>query len=82
MSRVPIVVYLDLDPVPGSFHTQESCRSHIEDALKQVIPHYKPKAYVPPRIFGAPSEELLIRRDENNRMKALRPLAAFSNVDA
>lgn len=80
--RVPVIVYLDLDPVPGSFHDQESAREHIEDALKQVIPHYHPKAYVPLRNMGATKEDILIRVADLEKYKNIRPLAAFSNVDA
>lgn len=79
--RVAVIVYLNLDPVPGAFHDQESCREQIEDALKQVIPHYNPKAYIP-GLFGGGKEEYHIKmRDLKIRLE-MSKLAAFSNVDA
>ena len=79
--RVPIVVFLNLDPVPGAFSDEESCREHIEDALKQVIPHYKPKAYVTGP-FTKPKEDTLIKLVKIRKDREIRALASFSNVDA
>lgn len=41
--RILIEVAIDLDPVPGAFHTEESARQVVEALLLQLLPHYKPE---------------------------------------
>ena len=45
-----ISVNVDLDPVPGAFHTKESAHeivAHIlEDTLNTRIPHYNPSVHM------------------------------------
>lgn len=45
-----ISVEVDLDPVPGAFHTQRSAQEAVEDilhhALRTRISHYNPKVRV------------------------------------
>ena len=40
--RILLSVIVDLDPVPGAFHTRESCVKHIQAMLLESIPHYNP----------------------------------------
>ena len=40
--RIKLEVYVDLDPVPGAFHSKESTRNHVDRILKTTIPHYNP----------------------------------------
>jgi hypothetical protein len=40
--RVKLAVYVDLDPVPGTFHSAESAQNTVRRLLKQSIPHYNP----------------------------------------
>jgi hypothetical protein len=41
-TRIKLEVYVDLDPVPGTFHSKESARNVIDNMLKHSIPHYNP----------------------------------------
>ena len=40
--RVQILVEVDLDPIPGAFHTPDSALWQVEDILRGSIPHYNP----------------------------------------
>ncbi len=40
--RIAVIVYLDLDPVPGPFHTDESAKNNIQGILETYIDHYNP----------------------------------------
>jgi len=40
--RIKLVVWVDLDPVPGTFHTPESAKENVQAILKSSIPHYNP----------------------------------------
>lgn len=40
--RIMLHIMVDLDPVPGAFHTEESARDCIEAMLLERIPHYTP----------------------------------------
>lgn len=42
--RITIEIDVDLDPVPGTFHTPESARDTVERILVERIPHYNPAA--------------------------------------
>lgn len=44
--RIKLEVYVDLDSIPGAFHTTESARDFVEAILKQRIPHYNPTVSV------------------------------------
>ncbi len=41
-NRVMLQVFVDLDAVPGEFHTREQACSALERLLKMAIPHYNP----------------------------------------
>ena len=40
--RKAYVVYVDLDPMPGAMHTQESGQNIISSVLSDRIGHYNP----------------------------------------
>ena len=40
--RIRLEVEVDLDPVPGTFHTKESARDTTARILMEMIPHYHP----------------------------------------
>lgn len=40
--RVCFMILVDLDPLPGSFHTQESAQNWVGLTLRRAIPHYNP----------------------------------------
>lgn len=42
--RMAMLVFVDLDPVPGVFHTKESAVETVNEILKRSIPHYNPHA--------------------------------------
>lgn len=41
-TRIKLAVYIDLDPVPGAFHSAESAKSIIHKMLVLQIGHYNP----------------------------------------
>lgn len=41
-TRIKLAVYVDLDPVPGAFHSAESARNAVAHQLMDAIPHYNP----------------------------------------
>lgn len=40
--RTALLVYVDLDPVPGAFHTERSARDNVAGILDNQIGHYNP----------------------------------------
>lgn len=42
MKRVALLVYVDLDPVPGPFHTEDSALNNLRGILEDQINHYNP----------------------------------------
>lgn len=45
--RVQLTVEIDLDPVPGTFHTVDSAREQVQRILRESIPHYRPETIIP-----------------------------------
>lgn len=41
-TRIKLTVEVDLDPVPGVFHTAESARECVQSLLENGIPFYNP----------------------------------------
>lgn len=41
-TRVRLDVYVDLDPVPGAFHSMDSARNCVGAILRNGIPQYNP----------------------------------------
>ena len=58
MARIKLEVRVDLDPVPGAFHSADSAREIVEDILCRSIPHYYPVVSIG---ISDPDEELLAR---------------------
>lgn len=50
--RVAVLVYVDLDNIPGAMHTPDSAVDIIGGILKRTIPHYNPTALLIPEEFG------------------------------
>lgn len=44
-----LIVTIDLDPVPGSFHTVESAQEIVQAMLNSSIPHYNPDVQIHPK---------------------------------
>lgn len=42
MTRVRMTVTMDMDMVPGAFHTTDSCVEILQYMLDNAIPHYHP----------------------------------------
>lgn len=62
--RVALVVYVDLDPIPGPFHTAESAVNNLRGILEDVINHYNPTVdYAPDAL-----------QPENEGRKRQRPI--------
>lgn len=45
--RITLSVQVDLDPIPGAFHTPEDARHAIGMILNDRIPHYHPSVRIP-----------------------------------
>lgn len=46
MDRITLTVGVNLDAVPGAFHTPESAEEAIQAILDNAIGHYKPRVYL------------------------------------
>lgn len=42
VTRVKLEVWVNLDPVPGNFHSKESAANNVRNILRDAIPHYNP----------------------------------------
>lgn len=40
--RIMLTVLVDLDRIPGTFHTPESAQENVEAILRSSIGHYNP----------------------------------------
>lgn len=49
--RVQLIVLIDLDPVPGAMHTEESARQVIESTLLTRLGHYHPNVLIDDQPF-------------------------------
>lgn len=45
-TRVKLEVYVDLDPIPGTFHSVDSARNNVAGILSHQISHYNPTVSV------------------------------------
>lgn len=59
---VKFTVSVELDPLPGAFHTEESARLWIEAILENILPHYNPQVS---------SEAVTTNPDVKNAVQAL-----------
>lgn len=46
MARVKMIVEVNTDPVPGTFHDEEDVVVRVQQILDEAIGHYKPKATI------------------------------------
>lgn len=46
--RKAFLVFVDLDPVPGTMNTPESATFALENILRSMIPHYNPHVTLAP----------------------------------
>lgn len=80
--RIPLTVYVNLDPVPGTFNTEDNARETVQRILDESIPHYfpgvslyTPSRHVTPTFNQEFKNELFADRDEPwNRIKHALPL--------
>lgn len=56
-TRKAFVVYVDLDPLPGPMHSQESAQNIIRNVLSQQMPHYNPTISLAPAIMQPQSSQ-------------------------
>lgn len=49
--RKAFLVYINLDPTPGTMHTQESVHNVLRNILHRRIPHYNPLVSLAPMDF-------------------------------
>lgn len=47
-TTVALLVYVDLDPIPGPFHTGESAANNVRGILEKEIDLYKPRVELAP----------------------------------
>lgn len=48
--RILLNVMVDLDPIPGAFHTADSAEDNIQALLLSSIPHYNPVVVLDPDV--------------------------------
>lgn len=46
---VKLEIVVELDPIPGAFHTEKSARETVEAILLSRIPHYNPRVLIDDR---------------------------------
>lgn len=46
--RVAFIVYVDLDPIPGEMHSQESAQNIIRNVLVNAVSHLQPYGFARP----------------------------------
>lgn len=59
-TRKAFIVYVDLDPVPGAFHTQESAQMHLSWMLREALAHYNPLVSIAPNELQPKNSPLLM----------------------
>lgn len=53
--KVALIVYIDLDPIPGVMHTEDSAREVVSAHLTNAMNHYNPRVLVGPPHMQMPS---------------------------
>lgn len=53
--RVALVVFVDLDPIPGVMHTEDSAQQVVSTYLINNIGHYNPQVIVAPPSMQMPT---------------------------
>jgi hypothetical protein len=49
-TRVALLVWVDLDAVPGVFHTHESAQEHVQAVLERSLGHYNPETHLAAKV--------------------------------
>lgn len=44
--RIALIIFVDLDPVPGEFNTRESWKRQLQGAMNGMVSHYHPQVEV------------------------------------
>lgn len=61
--RKAFLVYVDLDPLPGAMHTQETAQNHLNRILGEYFGSYKPTVSLAPHEAQLPhSVEARVRK--------------------
>lgn len=47
-TRAALIVTVDLDPTPGTMHTQESAHNVVRNIIAQRVPQYEPLVSIAP----------------------------------
>jgi hypothetical protein len=55
--RVAFLVFVDLDPIPGEFHTKESAQNSLRNILHDRIPQYNPLVSLAPATLSTSIED-------------------------
>lgn len=85
--RVAIVVYVDLDPTPGAFNTEESALNNIRGILENVIPYYNPTTAFAPDSLQPVADDTtrevapVVFRSRRDANSALSELEAIAEAD-
>lgn len=64
--RKAYIVYVDLDPLPGIMHSQESAQNVIRNVLYQRMPKYNPIVSLAPNEFQSDPASGLQHNTEGN----------------
>lgn len=80
-TRITLEVDVDLDPVPGNFHTPEQAERAIFGLLHMRIPHYDPTVRIQdlPPVASAP--DFLTENQKINDYALKQARALFPNED-
>lgn len=57
-TRIHLGVFVDLDPVPGAFHTADDARNRVANILGKAIPWYKPHVSIESYNTSVPNPNL------------------------
>lgn len=88
--RKAFLVYVDLDPTPGEFHTQESAEHAIRSILVAAIGHYHPtivlapEEYQPENVAAHIDVELKLPQRANDYLLDLqqrKPMGDYDNFE-
>ena len=74
-NRVALVVYVDLDPLPGAFHTAESALNNVRGILENQIDHYNP-------VVAHAPDSLQPENDGRKRQLVIKPIIFPQAVNA
>lgn len=77
-TRIKLGTYVNLDMVPGTFHTAESARNVVQSILNDAIGHYTPsvsiESYDTSKEHGEPPSTVVVKRHETDSWNAGPPV--------